>query len=159
MNARIAELKKLHVCSKPELALAIKNTEHHMETSNLQPKTTHTIQGLIMACKSYDEVIDELFAEIERLTCELAERDITIKRLEKRMEESHRQTVRAQVKREDAVEEADRLYKALEEAGSALVKLLNFPYLAPNEDTRFIQHSINDVIASISLALGAGDKR
>ncbi|MCM3703825.1 hypothetical protein [Paenibacillus macerans] len=67
MNDRIAELKKMHTWSKPELALAIKNTERHVKTTNLQPKTKHTIQALVMACQSYDEVIDELFAEIERL--------------------------------------------------------------------------------------------
>ncbi|MEK5166011.1 hypothetical protein NYE69_27195 [Paenibacillus sp. FSL R5-0527] len=146
MDARIAELKKLHVWSKPELALAIKNTEHHMKTSNLHPKTTNTIQALIMACKSYDEVIDELFVEIERLTFELTEKDATIKELQvevKKQSDLKRETYRENAKWQD---ECNKLRKALEEAKAE--------YSKEGTDIQVLRRMIKIVDA----ALGEGDK-
>ncbi|MEK5162051.1 hypothetical protein NYE69_06870 [Paenibacillus sp. FSL R5-0527] len=138
MNARIAELKKLHVWSKPELALAIKNTEHHMKTSNLQPKTTHTIQGLIMACKSYDEVIDELFAEIERQARDINDRDFSVSSLEHN--------------RKLLQEENGRLRKALEEAWG------RFKLIKDNRSTRSKVSEICDAATyKIEAVLGEGD--
>lgn len=65
-NDRISELKKLHVMSKPEFALAVQNIKGHIKKNKLDIKTHHIVEMLLGACRSYADVIDELFTEIER---------------------------------------------------------------------------------------------
>jgi hypothetical protein len=67
MNKRIAELKELHVRSKPEMLIFFKNLERALNEKSLS-KLTHIAVGLPAVLKGYDWVIDELFAEIERLS-------------------------------------------------------------------------------------------
>lgn len=77
MNKRIEELKELHKLSKPELAIAIMKVKGHMDKPNIDLLTQMVFTGLLGACESYDSVIDELFAEIERLEAEVSKaRDV-----------------------------------------------------------------------------------
>lgn len=71
MNKRIAELKDLHVQSKPELKIFLNNADVAINKRSLPHliRITHGVQEVI---KGYDGVIDELFEEIERLYDSLA---------------------------------------------------------------------------------------
>lgn len=91
-----------------------------------------------MACKSYDEVIDELFAEIERQARDINDRDFSVSSLEHN--------------RKLLQEENGRLRKALEEAWG------RFKLIKDNRSTRSKVSEICDAATyKIEAVLGEGD--
>ncbi|MGO4369359.1 hypothetical protein AB4Z21_00935 [Paenibacillus sp. MCAF20] len=79
MNQQIAELKDLHVKSKPELQTFLSNANDAIRRRSL-PHLIKTMHGVQHVVKGYDWTIDDLFAEIERLEKVQAELTRTIAR-------------------------------------------------------------------------------
>jgi hypothetical protein len=67
MEYTIQELRAMHKLSKPEMKKAMDNINRLLQTEKMSTKTEHAIVCLMAACKSYDEVNDTLFEEIDRL--------------------------------------------------------------------------------------------
>ncbi|MFS0837249.1 hypothetical protein [Paenibacillus sp. 1P03SA] len=63
---RIEELKDLHIQSKPQLELFLNNVKGALVGGSSE-KLYRIVYGIKDVVISYDSVIDELFAEIERL--------------------------------------------------------------------------------------------
>lgn len=63
----IQELRAMHKLSKPELKKAMEKSKIVARTDATSREAQHVIGVLVQACESYDEVIDQLFDEIDRL--------------------------------------------------------------------------------------------
>jgi hypothetical protein len=63
----IQELRAMHKLSKPEFKKAIEKANRVANTEVMSKESRQVITALAMACESYDEVIDQLFDEIDRL--------------------------------------------------------------------------------------------
>lgn len=62
----IQELRAMHKLSKPELKKALDKSKK-VAAMDVSREARHVIESLVQVCQSYDEVIDQLFDEIDRL--------------------------------------------------------------------------------------------
>lgn len=69
----IQELRAMHIMSKPVLNKALEKSEEVLREEKMSHRAQVTISRLAMACESYDDVIDTLLAEIDRLNERKAE--------------------------------------------------------------------------------------
>lgn len=67
MEYTIQELRAMHKLSKPELKKVVEKADSIARTEVMSPVARHALTKIVMACESYDEVIDQLFDEIDRL--------------------------------------------------------------------------------------------
>lgn len=67
MDYTIQELRALHKLSKPEMKKAMDKTNELLKSEPMSRKVRVALDALSVAVKSYDEVIDTLFAEIDML--------------------------------------------------------------------------------------------